>query len=193
VGEEPLRRSLGRAVEWTAALLLFVLTLPLWPLAALLSRLNGPGPVLVKEPCATADLDALSRTGEAAWRTVDLLRFRSGERGAGRVLYRASANFLPSLIHVLRGEVSLVGVGPMTPEQAGQLTEDWQLQRFRRPAGLTGLWYVSGGKDMTLDEQLLADSYYAVTRTWQKDARILWQTPRAWWRRALSDIKRDAR
>jgi len=25
------------------------------------------------------------------------------------------------------------------------------------------------------------DSYYAVTRTWREDLRILWQTPGAWW------------
>jgi mannose-1-phosphate guanylyltransferase len=184
VAEEALARGVRRALEWVGALVLFLASFPLWPLAALLAWLNGRGPLLVQEPRATADPEALRLTGRVGWRTVYLPRFRDEPvTWAGRLLRRLGLAGLPGLLSVLRGELALVGVGPLTPDQAETLTEDWQRQRFLHPAGLTGLWYVSSNEDTTLEAQLIVDSYYAVTRTWRDDLRILWQTPGAWWRR----------
>jgi len=184
VGEEALVRGLGRALEWAGALALFLASLPLWPLAALLARLSGPGPLLVLRESATSDPQALRETGRVGWRAVQVRRFRADPSArAGRLLHRLGLAGLPGLLHVLRGDLALVGVGPLTPAQAEGLTEDWQRQRFLYPAGLIGLWYVSGGGNMSLEEQLILDGYYAVTRTWRDDLRILWQTPGAWWRR----------
>ncbi len=181
VGEEAVIRDLGHALEWIGALALLIVSLPLWPLAALLARL---GPLLVTEPCATADPQTVRETGQVGWRTVHIRRFRADPATrAGRLLRRLGLAGLPGLLHVLHGDVALVGVGPLTPDQADGLAEDWQRQRFLCPAGLTGLWYVSGDRDTSLEEQLIVDSYYAATRTWRKDLRILWQTPGAWWRR----------
>ena len=194
--EERVRLWAERAVEWLIACLLFVLSLPLWPLVALLSWLSlrgaqssegGARAIVVTEACATADQSAQRAAGEPGWQPVQLPRFRAGHsHWAGRLLTRSGLVHLPKLLHVLNGDIALVGIGPLSPEQAGDLVEGWQRQRFLRSAGLTGLWYVEGGGDMSLDEQLIMDNYYAVTRSWRDDLRILWKTPRAWLRRAAA-------
>ena len=180
VGQEALARELRRAVEWASTLMLLLLSAPLWLLAALLAWWGGSGPLLEKKPCATADPNAVGL--EPRWRTIHLNSFRANpSTWAGRLLQQLGLVKLPGLLHVLRGEMSLVGVGPLTPKQAEGLTEDWQRQRFLHPAGLTGLWYINKNGKLPLEEQLIVDSYYAVTRTWREDLRILWQTPGAWW------------
>jgi NDP-sugar pyrophosphorylase family protein len=108
VGEEALVRGLGRALEWAGALALFLASLPLWPLAALLARLSGPGPLLVLRESATSDPQALRETGRVGWRAVQVRRFRADPSArAGRLLHRLGLAGLPGLLHVLRGDLAL--------------------------------------------------------------------------------------
>lgn len=96
---------------------------------------------------------------------------------------RSGFNRLPELINVLRGDLSLVGVKPLTPAEAERVTDDWQRQRYTRPAGCTGEWYVQTQAGSTLDEVLVADAYYAATHSARGDLRLLLRTPATWLRR----------
>jgi lipopolysaccharide/colanic/teichoic acid biosynthesis glycosyltransferase len=86
----------------------------------------------------------------------------------------------------LTGKISLVGVKPLLPEEASEITEAWQLQRHEYQAGFTGLWYVQNGRNSQLDETLIADTYYVATRTWREDLKILRKTPAGWLKRGRS-------
>ena len=118
--------------------------------------------------------------------------FRSRANGAlpslGRWLERLEWDHLPALWNVLRGDLLLVGVKPLKPSEAAQVHEEWAQQRYQWPAGLTGLWYIQGQPEQmaTLDDTLVADAYYAATRTWRDDLKLLARTPGAWLRRARS-------
>lgn len=180
-GADVVQQGLERTLFWLLALFLFLLSLPLWPLAFGLALFAGRGPLLTTVPCVSADEQKRWQTGQLAWHTVPYPRFRADERTlAGRWLRRLGWTHLPMLLTVLRGQAALVGVGPLSPDQFPGLTEDWQRQRFLSPIGLTGLWYVNSDRPMALDEQLIVDGYYAVTRNWRDDLHILRQTPGAW-------------
>jgi NDP-sugar pyrophosphorylase family protein len=97
----------------------------------------------------------------------------------GRWLLSWEGERLPALWNVVRGDCALVGVRPLSVEQAAALTEEWQQARFARPAGLTGLWYVQDTGD-DLDLILTADVYYVATSTWRAALTLLWRTPAAW-------------
>jgi lipopolysaccharide/colanic/teichoic acid biosynthesis glycosyltransferase len=90
---------------------------------------------------------------------------------------------LGELWHVLKGDLGLVGVKPLSPAEAEDVTELWQQKRYDYHAGFTGLWYIQTGAQG--DEVLVADAYYAATRNWREDLRLLGQTPLAWLRRAI--------
>lgn len=182
-GADVVQQGLERAFFWLLALVMFLLSLPLWLPAFGLALLAGRGPLFTAVPCVSADEKAHYQTGRIAWHTVALTHFRADPQTApGRWLRRLGWDRLPLLLAVLRGELALVGVGPLPPGQADGLGEEWQRQRFLHPAGLTGLWYVNADRPMPADEQLIVDGYYAVTRNWRGDLRILWQTPAAWLR-----------
>ena len=187
VGEGVVLRGFGRTMEWLTGLVLFVLSLPLWLVAGMAALFSGKGALLQKSLRVTSQPSLLWENARIGSRVVSVYGFRAGQdTSAGRWLERTGLCYLPALFSVLKGDLALVGTGPLSPEQAEQITEEWQQQRFQAPAGLTGLWYINrsnqAGAAMSLEEQLIVDSYYAVTHNWKEDLKIFLQTPAAWLR-----------
>jgi lipopolysaccharide/colanic/teichoic acid biosynthesis glycosyltransferase len=93
----------------------------------------------------------------------------------GRVLRRTSLDELPQLINVVRGEMALVGPRPMLPWEY-DLLGPVHHERFAVPAGITGLWQVSGRSGLTMLQALDLDVQYARTACLVLDLRILVRT-----------------
>jgi lipopolysaccharide/colanic/teichoic acid biosynthesis glycosyltransferase len=94
----------------------------------------------------------------------------------GDFLRKTSLDELPQLINVLKGEMRLVGNRPLPVYEAEALTEEWMRTRFLAPAGITGLWQISGRSDLSEKERLALDAYYTVTRNFASDLGILFRT-----------------
>jgi lipopolysaccharide/colanic/teichoic acid biosynthesis glycosyltransferase len=77
----------------------------------------------------------------------------------------------------------LVGVKPLEPDTATEVSEPWQQKRYEYSTGFTGLWYTQTVPDGSLDEILVADAYYVATRTWRDDLKLLLHTPIVWYKR----------
>lgn len=93
----------------------------------------------------------------------------------GRFMRRTSLDELPELIHVLRGEMSLVGPRPLLPRYYPYFTEEERLRFTVRP-GITGLAQVSGRNDLSWDQRMAADVRYVQEWSLVLDLRILLQT-----------------
>ena len=117
-----------------------------------------------------------------------LLKFRSmrnprftGEPDAdrmtrfGTLLRSTSLDELPSLINVLRGEMSIVGPRPLLMEYL-ELYSTEQFRRHEVRPGVTGLAQVSGRNATTWDERFALDALYVDNRSLQLDASILVRT-----------------
>ena len=91
----------------------------------------------------------------------------------GRMIRRFSIDELPQLVHVLIGDLSLVGPRPLTqPEIASAYGERGPELLSVRP-GLTGLWQAFGRSDLTLEERAKLDLRYVTDRSLLLDMRIL--------------------
>ena len=97
----------------------------------------------------------------------------------GRILRRWSLDELPQLYNVVRGEMSLVGPRPATPDEVAQY-EEWHLKRLAVHPGITGLWQVSGRSDLPFDEMVLLDIYYVENWSVAMDTMILLRTVPKW-------------
>jgi lipopolysaccharide/colanic/teichoic acid biosynthesis glycosyltransferase len=93
----------------------------------------------------------------------------------GRLLRRTSLDEMPQLWNILRGEMSLVGPRPNTPEEVSQYLE-WHKQRLQVLPGLTGMWQVSGRSLLSFDETVLLDLYYIENWSLWLDCKILLRT-----------------
>jgi lipopolysaccharide/colanic/teichoic acid biosynthesis glycosyltransferase len=99
----------------------------------------------------------------------------------GAMLRKTSLDELPQLINVLLGDMSLVGNRPLPLYEAATLTTDEWAKRFLAPAGITGLWQIKkrGNKDMSVEERINLDIYYANKYNFAYDLWIMANTPTA--------------
>lgn len=93
----------------------------------------------------------------------------------GKTLRQLSLDELPQLWNILRGDMSLIGPRPPLPKEVVEY-EDWQKQRLLVRPGLTGLWQVSGRSDLTFDEMIHLDLYYAENWSAWLDLKIMLRT-----------------
>ncbi len=179
---EPRRRSepVTRAVNVVLALVLLVLTAPLFLAVALLVKLTSPGPVIYAQTRVGLDRrrrgdDAsLDRRGrDVGGRPFTIYKFRSMRADAeadgravwatrgdprvtpvGRVLRATRLDELPQLVNVLKGDMNLVGPRPERPDLVVELrTHIAEYQaRHRVKPGLTGWAQVNRAYDATIDD-----------------------------------------
>jgi len=84
--------------------------------------------------------------------------------GVGRVLDRLGLNEIPQFLHVLKGEMTIVGPRPLTDVVRAALVErhaDLDDRWLTTPAGLTGLPQLVGRSELTDDQRLALESAYS--------------------------------
>jgi Undecaprenyl-phosphate galactose phosphotransferase WbaP len=194
----PLPRMTKAWLDFSLALLIGALCLPVLVFLALLIKLDSEGAIFYSQ----------TRIGQGG-RCFQAIKFRTMATNAeqllehhlqnqpelrqlwlrdhklkkdprltrvGRWLRRASLDELPQLWNVLRGEMSLVGPRPIIATEISRYGEIYPLYTRVKP-GLTGLWQVSGRNNISYAERVNLDAYYV--RNWSVwlDAYILLRTP----------------
>ncbi|MCG6942389.1 MAG: NDP-sugar synthase [Thiohalocapsa sp.] len=151
------------------ALLLLLLSLPLWPLALAAAALETGGRKLLRREMLIGNRAPALPGG--AGNSADRERAFFTWRFATRIPVLAT---LPRLLAVASGDLRLVGVAPLTLPQAEGRTEDWQRVRDRAPVGLIGPTQLRLPADAPFDERLMSDAFYAGQRSLLGDLRWLW-------------------
>lgn len=166
----------------------------MYPFIAAAIKLDSPGPVLFKQK-------RVGRNG----RSFSLYKFRSMYQDAeerkqefmdenemngamfklkddpritrmGKWLRKTSFDEFPQFLNVLKGEMSLVGTRPPTPEEVEEY-KPWHLKRISAKPGITGLWQVSGRNQITdFDKVVELDCKYMDRWRFSDDIKILFKT-----------------
>jgi exopolysaccharide production protein ExoY len=97
----------------------------------------------------------------------------------GSFLRRSSLDELPQLYNVLVGDMSVVGPRPLSIEEFDARDAEYGESLLRVRPGLTGLWQVKGRSDLSVEDRLRYDEYYARNWSLRLDLRILRATPGA--------------
>ena len=189
-GQKNIYETLRRGLDFVSAFILGLFTLPLYPLLALLIKLDSPGPVFYRQKRVGRDSEIFK-----------VIKFRSmiqeaEKHGAqwaakndprvtkiGKFLRKTRLDELPQLWNVFKGEMSFVGPRPERPEfvfgtSMQRKIPFYQIRHLIKP-GLTG-WaqinfqYGSSYED-TL-EKLQYDFYYLKNRSFLLDLSIILKT-----------------
>jgi exopolysaccharide biosynthesis polyprenyl glycosylphosphotransferase len=194
---QPGFREGNRVVKRVIDLLLIALVSPvllvIFALVALAIRLEGTGPIFYTQ----------RRIGENG-RPFDMIKFRSMVPNAdalrsqliqqhgqdprrpkivndprvtrvGQFIRATSIDELPQIINVLKGDMSIVGPRPPTPDEVTHY-EPWHMQRLQITPGITGLWQISGRSNVPFDEMCLLDIYYIENWSVKLDMQIMMMT-----------------
>jgi len=182
-----------RIFDITVALIGLIILIPVFIVIAILIKLDSPGPVFFKG----------KRVGQYG-KIFYILKFRSmvpdaPQKGAtitckddpritriGRFLRNTKLDELPSLVNVLKGEMSLVGPRPEAPAWVERYTPQQQVVLTIKP-GITGLAQIKYRSEEELlskanweteyfqimHDKLNIDLHYVKNRSFILDMRIL--------------------
>jgi sugar transferase EpsL len=173
---------LKRALDLVVAGVALVVLSPVLAVVAALVRLRLGSPVLFRQERA-------GLRGQPF--TLTKLRTMTDERGTdgellpdedrlpafGSFLRSTSLDELPELVHVLRGEMSLVGPRPL-PTKYLERYSPRQARRNEVRPGITGWAQVNGRNTAGWAERLEMDVWYVENRSLLLDLEILWRTLR---------------
>jgi exopolysaccharide biosynthesis polyprenyl glycosylphosphotransferase len=185
---------LKRILDFVGATFGLAMTTILTPFIALAIKFDSPGPIFFGQ----------ERIGEGG-RQFTFWKFRSMQMDAeykkkellnqnemsgaifkikddprvtrvGKFLRKTSLDELPQFWNVIRGDMSLVGTRPPTPEEVINY-ENWHRKRISIKPGITGLWQVSGRNQITdFDEIAKLDIEYIEKWSLWLDIKILFRT-----------------
>ncbi|HDM75306.1 MAG TPA: sugar transferase [Deltaproteobacteria bacterium] len=171
-----------------------VIFLILYPFVAIATKLDSPGPVLFKQERVgkngrvfkllkfrTMYVDAEKQKAWLTHKNVmngPIFKLKDDPRitRVGRFLRKTSIDEFPQFLNVLKGEMSLVGTRPPTPEEVKNYAL-WHHRRISAKPGITGLWQISGrNKIRDFDTIVELDCAYLDRWRFMDDLKILWKT-----------------
>ena len=191
---EDHRLIIKRVMDLAGAVAGLILLGPVMLLAAGAVKVTSPGPVLFKQPryglnrrrfdmlkfrtmvegaeAMQADLEHLNETGGPTFKIKEDPRITA----VGRWLRRTSIDELPQLLHVLTGEMSLVGPRPLPERDVHRFTDSRSMRRFSVRPGLTCLWQIRGRSEVGFDDWIALDLKFIDEWSLGLELKILLQT-----------------
>ena len=181
-GYDPVKRVL----DLVASAVLIILTLPLQLVIGVIVAARLGRPVLFRQARPGRDekiftlvkFRSMTNLDPAAGRVTDEQRLTP----FGAALRSTSLDELPTLINVLRGDMSFVGPRPLLPAYLERYSPE-QARRHEVRPGITGLAQASGRNAIDWETKLRLDVDYVDSRSFSTDLKILWMTIRSVTRR----------
>jgi len=186
---------LKRLFDIVFSSIMLILLLPAFILISLFVKITSPGPVLYIDK-------RVGQNGEL----FDFPKFRSMYVGSdkkrleilgrpdenmserykedpritpfGRVIRRWSLDEIPQFYSVFRGSMSVVGPRPVLREELAQIKFRDHIRFLAKP-GLTGLWQVTGRKEVSWNDRMLKDISYIEQWSLSKDLLLIIKTIKA--------------
>ena len=93
----------------------------------------------------------------------------------GNFLRKTSLDELPQLFNVWKGDLSLVGPRPILPQEMKYIKGKKSVLHSVK-SGMTGLWQVSGRSNLSFDERIELETFYAQNWSFWLDLKILAKT-----------------
>ena len=181
-----------RIIDIILSIVALITLFPLFLITSLAIKITSPGPVLFKQ-------ERLGHQGELftfikfrsmyveselnrskVLGTLDAglsERYRNDPRitPLGKFIRRWSIDEIPQFWSVLKGEMSIVGPRPILIDETTQVQNSSTIRFLAKP-GLTGLWQVSGRKEVLWEDRMLRDLQYIETWSIWKDSILILKT-----------------
>jgi exopolysaccharide biosynthesis polyprenyl glycosylphosphotransferase len=188
--------------DFVASTILIIVLSPLFLLLIFLQAIFNPGPIFYRskrlskfsEPISLIKFRSMSakygkRDAAVEFREMgreDLAKEYEKNRKVqndprvtrfGHFLRVTSLDELPQIFNVIKGDLSLVGPRPILPQEANFSPHRTALLHSVK-SGVTGLWQVSGRSNLSFEERIELELFYAQNWSFWMDIKILFKTVR---------------
>lgn len=171
--------AVKRALDVLSASLGLIVLSPVLAVTAALVAVKLGRPVLFRQPRAGLGGRPFTLVKFRSMRDIDeakgLVTDAQRLTPFGRRLRASSLDELPSLLNVIRGDMSVVGPRPLHTRYLDRYTPEQSRRHEVRP-GITGLAQVSGRNAVAWEERFRLDVQYVDSRSMVLDLRVLWKT-----------------
>ncbi len=186
--------------DFVVSILLLIVLSPVFLVFIILQKILNPGPVFyigkrLSQFSKPVDLIKFRSMGAKYGKSDAAVEFRAMGREDlakeyeanhkvtndpritkfGKFLRSTSLDELPQFVNVLRGDLSLVGPRPILPQEA-KFSKDRTALLHSVKSGVTGLWQVSGRSNLSFDERIELELFYAQNWSFWLDIKILFKT-----------------
>lgn len=159
-----------RIFDIVSSAIAIVVFSPILLVLAIAVRLDSPGPILFRQKRLTKDgreftmYKFRSMVVNAEHMGAGIFNYENDPRvtKVGRFLRNSSADELPQLFNILKGDMAVIGPRPCITYELGDfatLNKRYK-KRFSVKAGLSGLAQVKGRNDIRWDEKVGYDNEY---------------------------------
>ncbi len=188
---------LKAVMDYVGAVLSLIALSPLLAIIIIIMKRTDPGPIIYRRHVVGVggkEFDAFKfRTmvvngdevlaehlannpaARAEWDKYEKLKDDPRVTRIGNFLRKTSADELPQLINVLRGEMSLVGPRMITTDEVARYGQ-WNMNIHTVKPGITGLWQISGRSEVSYAERVRLDMHYIRNYSIWMDLQILFWT-----------------
>jgi lipopolysaccharide/colanic/teichoic acid biosynthesis glycosyltransferase len=171
---------LKRAIDILLSVFLILFLLPVFALISVLILVFMGPPVLFRQERIGQDLSVFVIT---KYRTMRDEKDSQGQvlpdeerlTRFGRFLRSTSLDELPSLVNVLRGQMSIVGPRPLLKEYLDSYTPE-QIRRHEVKPGMTGWAQIHGRNAISWQEKFELDVWYIENMNFRLDMQIMLRT-----------------
>jgi exopolysaccharide biosynthesis polyprenyl glycosylphosphotransferase len=186
-GEKNYFNFLKRLSDLVLAFIILVISLPLWPLLALIIKLESRGPIFFRQIRFGLNEKEFKIIKFRSMREENNNRALTEEHDIritkfGNFLRKTRLDEIPQVINIIKGEMSFIGPRPERPEIIAELEKQIPFYKTRlliKP-GLTGWDQVSGEYHSATSEDSLEklqyDLYYLKQRSLYLDLDIALKT-----------------
>lgn len=176
------QRIAKKLLDMGLAIVLGILTSPIWIISAVAIKLYDGGPIFFKQKRATLN-----------GRVFEVYKFRTMKENVenrsvtddddritkpGKILRKIRMDELPQLLNILKGDMSFVGPRPEMLENVNEYEKQLPEFRYRLrvKAGLTGYAQIAGKYNTTPKDKLIMDMMYIEQFNILKDIQLIFQT-----------------
>ena len=176
------QRFVKRLMDLFFAILLGVISSPIWIISAVAIKLYDHGTILFKQRRATLNGKVFQvykfRTMRENVENRSVIKDDDRITPPGRILRKIRMDELPQLLNILKGDMSFVGPRPEMMENVTAYTEELPefKYRLRVKAGLTGYAQIAGKYNTTPKDKLMMDLLYIEQYSIWKDIQMMFQT-----------------
>lgn len=178
-----LHRLAKRMMDIIVSITMLVFCWPILLLTALAVKLTSRGPALFIQvrvgeggvPFRMLKFRSMTVAGPGGHEIGEVTAQDARLTSIGQFLRASRLDELPQLVHVLLGEMSLVGPRPDIPENLHRYNDD-QLIRFAMPQGCTTWGVIRGGLMNSWSERQDINAEYVWNWNFWLDLKIIFQT-----------------